>query len=266
MCAIVHAIVLRHKDWAGGRLRLACDNTVVVDAINNQSIRGETIKPLQDILLVAAIFDIEISTFWIPSEENIVADAASRFDFEKLADLGFQASSQRYPDTATVSTLRQKLSTFFTTPSHHPQGNHTIPPASRMRPSVTTTNITHSPPPLDQLRIGSPQSCLESNPTRQKHISSHSGPLTLNKVSPPLSSTIHELTLSSGVESAVMEKGRSDSDSLSQPRSSVASSGKLETTTTASTSKQQSAWHLPPSFDLENLRGIIGHLRHPPSS
>jgi hypothetical protein len=102
-----------------GRLRLACDNTVVVDAINNQSIRGETIKPLQDILLIAAIFDIKVSAFWIPSEENIVADAASHFDFEKLADLGFQASSQCYPDTATVSALRQKLSTFFTTPSHY---------------------------------------------------------------------------------------------------------------------------------------------------
>jgi hypothetical protein len=237
MCAIVHAMVLWHKDWAGGRLRLACDNTVVVDAINNQSIRGETIKPLQDILFIAAIFDIEISAFWIPSEENIIADTASCFDFGKLADLGFQASSQRYPDTATVSTLHQKLSTFFTTPSHHPRENHTIPPASRMRPSVTTTNIAHSLPPLDQLRTGSLHLCLESNPTRQKHISSHSGPLTLNKVSPPLSSTIQELTLSSGVESAAMEKGRSDSDSLSQPQSSVASSRKPETTTTASNSK-----------------------------
>jgi hypothetical protein len=84
MCAIVHALVLWHTDWAGGHLRLACDNSVVVDAINNRSIRGETVKPLQDVLLIAAIFNIEISAFWIPSAENIVADAASRFDLEKL--------------------------------------------------------------------------------------------------------------------------------------------------------------------------------------
>jgi hypothetical protein len=30
MFAILHAFVLWHKEWAGGRLRLACDNSTVV--------------------------------------------------------------------------------------------------------------------------------------------------------------------------------------------------------------------------------------------
>ena len=95
MFAILHAFVLWHKDWAGGRVRLACDNSAVVQALSKNSIKGETIRPLQTILLIAAVFDIEILIFWIPSEENIIADAASRHDYEKLANLGFQVSSFR---------------------------------------------------------------------------------------------------------------------------------------------------------------------------
>jgi hypothetical protein len=45
---------------------------------NKKYIHGESLQPLELILLIAAIFDIEIFAFWIPSEENIVADAASR--------------------------------------------------------------------------------------------------------------------------------------------------------------------------------------------
>ena len=55
MFAILHAFVLFHKQWAGGRLRLACDNTAVVDGINKRSIKGEAIHPLQTILLITAV-------------------------------------------------------------------------------------------------------------------------------------------------------------------------------------------------------------------
>jgi hypothetical protein len=51
--AILHAFVLWHKEWAGGHIRLACDNTVIVNAINKHSVKGETIRPLQTILLIA---------------------------------------------------------------------------------------------------------------------------------------------------------------------------------------------------------------------
>jgi len=90
MFAILHAFVLWHGQWATGRLRLACDNSAVVDGIKKHSIDGPAIRPLQTILLIAALFDIELAVFWVPSEENIVADAASRHDFKKLANLGFQ--------------------------------------------------------------------------------------------------------------------------------------------------------------------------------
>ena len=79
MFAILHAFLLWHEIWSGGRIRIACDNSAVVDAINKRSIRGPAILPLQRILLIAAVFDIQILPFWLPSEENMIADAASRY-------------------------------------------------------------------------------------------------------------------------------------------------------------------------------------------
>ena len=59
------------NEWINGRVRLACDNSGVVDGINKRSIKGPAIEPLQTILLIAALFDIELAVFWIPSEENL---------------------------------------------------------------------------------------------------------------------------------------------------------------------------------------------------
>jgi hypothetical protein len=106
MFAVLQAFIIWHKEWAGGHLRLACDNTTVLHAISKKSVHGTPLEPLQFILLVAAIFDIEISVFWIPSEENIVADAASRHEYKKLANPGFQRSSIYQTHDGKISTLR----------------------------------------------------------------------------------------------------------------------------------------------------------------
>ena len=90
MFAVLHAFILWHQQWATGRVRLACDNSAIVQAINKRSIKGPAIHPLQTILLIATLFNIDLIVFWIPSGENIVVDAASQHDFKKLADLGFQ--------------------------------------------------------------------------------------------------------------------------------------------------------------------------------
>src|SRR5437762_5380801 len=97
MFAVLHAFLLWHEVWRGGKVRVACDNSSVVDAINKHSIKGPAIIPLQRIFLIAAAFDIQILMFWVPSEENIVADAASCYDHKKLANLGFQVSQDGPP-------------------------------------------------------------------------------------------------------------------------------------------------------------------------
>src|SRR5437762_1057883 len=77
MFAILHAFLLWHESWRGELVRLACDNAAVVDATNKHSIKGETIKPLQSILLIVVVFDISLLAFWIPSKENMMGHAAS---------------------------------------------------------------------------------------------------------------------------------------------------------------------------------------------
>src|SRR5437016_5988394 len=93
-----------------------CLNCASIGPRVSQPFRGKTVKPLQNVLLIAAIFDISLFIFWIPSEENRVMDAASWHDYSKLANLGLQVSHQQ--PSIKASTLRQKLSTFFITHSH----------------------------------------------------------------------------------------------------------------------------------------------------
>jgi hypothetical protein len=57
---ILHAFVPWYEQWTAGRVRLACDNSAVVDGIKKHSIDGHAIRPLQTILLIAALFDIDL--------------------------------------------------------------------------------------------------------------------------------------------------------------------------------------------------------------
>ena len=251
--AILHAFVLFHKQWAGGRLHLACDNTAVVHGINKRSIKGEAIHPLQTILLIAAVFDIEVFAFWIPSEENIVADAASRHDFKKLADLGLQVF--RNADIK-ISTLRHKLFTFLTTHSHPLRGRTMIPPVPPMNLSAISMATFPSLQLSSQSHTGSQKLCGQRNRTRRRAISRPYMQPMSTTATIRLSSTTNVSISSSEVESGSMAKGKSDSAFPSQHQSSVKSSTKSERTTTVSTSKQHYVLRLPDSFDLENLRGI----------
>src|SRR5213075_1612930 len=54
MFAVLHAVLLWYKHWENGKLIVHCDNDSVVDAINKKSIRGPTIIPLQNLLLLTA--------------------------------------------------------------------------------------------------------------------------------------------------------------------------------------------------------------------
>ena len=124
MFAVLHAFILWHKQWHHGKVVLFCDNSAVVKGINKHSIRGPAIHPLQTILLIAAAFDIELVAIWIPTHENVIADAASRYDFHKLKRLGLtaQVNSLCHPSNSiSTSALRHKLLSFFTMPLRHQQ-------------------------------------------------------------------------------------------------------------------------------------------------
>jgi len=101
-----------HK-WRGKRIIMHIDNRAVAYAIENRTIRGVSMNVLRRCLLLAAECDLVISTQWIPTKDNILADALSRLDFDRVAkiapqliypatilrDLGFWIYSKR--DTPT---------------------------------------------------------------------------------------------------------------------------------------------------------------------
>ena len=257
MFAILHAFLRWHEEWKGGTVRLACDNSAVVDSLNKHSIKGPAIVPLQRIFLIAAVYDIHIVPFWIPSEENMVADAASRHNYEKLANLGLQVTN--LPRTVD---LRQKLSSFFTTPSRHALGAITRKSSSNMRCSVGKTAILPTHPPSKQHRIGPLVSCPLSGRQPLRVTLGPSVPTTFKPASipPELMTTAFPSSSEGGNESMVKAERRSDTPL--RPISSSAWSTRLTMTKRGLTSNQHSVWHLPPSFDLETLHGIPGHPIH----
>ena len=246
-----------------GLVRLACDNTAVIDAINKHSIKGETVRPLQSILLIAALFDISLFSFWIPSEENMVTDAASRHDYSKLANLGLQIS-HREPSIKT-STLRQKLNIFFTTPSHQQPVALTTLQENPMNPSVGTTTTSHSPCPSKRSH------CLADITSTAKPATAKSYLTALRSFHLEFGSFNHShlmtlaLTSSLGAESESMAKASKDYDSHSQLQSSFDCSMKSDSMKKVLISNRHSVWHLPTSYDLENLHGIHGpnNIIHP---
>jgi hypothetical protein len=142
-----------------------------VDSINKCSIKGPAILPLQRILLISAVYNIHIPPFWVPSEENMVADAASHYDYNTLANLGLQVS--RFPKPAE---LRRKLNSFFTTPSHQALGGATIRSPGNTFHSVTSTTTIPTHRPFELRPTGSLISCTPSNPQLHKDTSAPSDP------------------------------------------------------------------------------------------
>jgi hypothetical protein len=74
--------------WAGHSILFHVDNTVALHGINNGTTRGEPMKILRRLLLLAATFQVhDLQAVWISSEDNALADALSRWDRNRIADL-----------------------------------------------------------------------------------------------------------------------------------------------------------------------------------
>jgi len=52
-----------------------------------ETIRGASIEDLQRSLLLATEYDVELEAAWISTKANALADALSRFNYDKITDL-----------------------------------------------------------------------------------------------------------------------------------------------------------------------------------
>ncbi len=63
------------------------DSTTAFDGLNHHILKGTANPTLRKILLLAAEYDITIQPRWLPSKDNALADALSRFSESTIADL-----------------------------------------------------------------------------------------------------------------------------------------------------------------------------------
>ena len=96
------AILLALRHWrpqlTSNRVYVYCDNQAVVAGVAHNSIRGQAMGPLRDIVLLLALKDILLQIIWIPTAENSLADALSRRRFAYIAD--------RFPQLIIADTIR----------------------------------------------------------------------------------------------------------------------------------------------------------------
>ena len=62
------------------------DSSTAFEGLTRQTLRGEANKPLREILLLAAKYDIQITPRWITSQQNGLADALSGFKIDIVAN------------------------------------------------------------------------------------------------------------------------------------------------------------------------------------
>ena len=84
--AVLHALQIWTQEFKSARLMIYEDNTGVLNSLQNLSIWGPALAPLQEIAIILAVQDIVIESFWLSSEENLLADKLSRGQWTKLTD------------------------------------------------------------------------------------------------------------------------------------------------------------------------------------
>jgi hypothetical protein len=153
----------------GKRLYLFIDNSAVVGGLTKHSIRGEAMAPLRKLLLLAAAWDIELAPRWIPTQENTLADALSRHEWRKIADISpmLTQAALRAPTPLELSktpppTLQTAGTATCLNSADRPPatsggalvripGRHTTPRDAATQPMSPSTNPTH-PPSQSQCR------------------------------------------------------------------------------------------------------------------
>ena len=86
--AIVQAVLRWGDTWGNHHVKFYCDNQAVVVGINSGTSHSPDSMALIRLLsMLAACLKISYSSIWIPSEENVLADAASCIQYSCLFQL-----------------------------------------------------------------------------------------------------------------------------------------------------------------------------------
>ena len=84
--AILLALKKWGHSWSQSELAVYTDSSKLFESLTCQTPRGKANELLQKILFLAAEHDIKITSHWITSQQNGLADALSRFKTDTLAN------------------------------------------------------------------------------------------------------------------------------------------------------------------------------------
>ncbi|KAJ5117535.1 hypothetical protein N7448_011167 [Penicillium atrosanguineum] len=84
---ILQAFLLHSPHWAHHRVLAFTDSAVAFHGLSKQALRGPAHRHLLMLFSIAAALDIEVQPHWLPSSENLLADALSRSDYKTIADI-----------------------------------------------------------------------------------------------------------------------------------------------------------------------------------
>ena len=108
--AVIHAILCWGPDFCHKHIIFHTDNTNIYSAIKELSIRSSPMMELvHQFLGLASILDFTFTPNWIPTEQNTLADAASRFQFNLLFSLAPYLSRKPSPKVLSLKCLSKPI-------------------------------------------------------------------------------------------------------------------------------------------------------------
>lgn len=124
---IYQAFLRWGRAWSGKHLIIHCDNQAVVAWLTSGTARSPHAMPLlRALTLLAARLDVSYSVSWLPSAENALADAASRFQFTRLFQLAPYLDRKPCPADPQIHGMRHTLASPNLSPSSSGMGLHPV--------------------------------------------------------------------------------------------------------------------------------------------
>ena len=261
MYAIFFAMSLWADEWTRCRVILMCDNSAMVDAIKKKSI---TITILQLILLIAIIRDIELHSKGLSSEENVIADALSRHQFDRLTVLCEQQgfSSILLRNSTHLRNYRKKLLSSYDMNSLLLPEKHTSQLSIFMKHSQDFNEKSHFQHRSLFSQRGLRRRLSRQRPKQPRNTSKASEAITLTWASTNRLSTTHVSKGLSEAEKGIMEMPTNAKDFPSLGKSLSVSYNKSPIHTMDSTIKLRSVLASQRSCEQENSPMTNGKKRH----
>jgi len=106
MRAVEQGLLHWVERWRGHSVIVHMDNQTEAYGIANGTTRGKSMAVLRTCMLPATRYYLELEARWISTKENALADALSRFDYQRITDLAQQLTQpEAYPQMLGLQTF-----------------------------------------------------------------------------------------------------------------------------------------------------------------